>query len=220
MPYARTRPRTARSTADATCNEMSRIAWRILGAAVARRCACRLHLDAAGSQSRLQESGRRRARRVACGYRPRCCRPTRAPACTACRLQTARSSPSGSKSRTARTAPTTCCRRDSIRTSFPLPKRPKRLHRTSRRSRKPSSTDAFVELAFRNPVLPGATTSGFVLTNLDEGFKFVQIDLVTSGRARTFSILAIVPGFRSDYRASEVFRRDIYPPEKIRELHR
>ncbi len=73
----------------------------------------------------------------------------------------------------------------------------------------------FRQLAFSNPVLPGATTSGFVLTNLDEGFKFVQIDLVTSGRARTFSILAITPGFRSDYRASEVFSRDIYPPERI-----
>ena len=73
----------------------------------------------------------------------------------------------------------------------------------------------FRQLAFRNPVLPGVTTSGFVLTNLDEGFKFVQIDLVTGGRARTFSILALVPGFRSDYRVSEVFRRDIYPPEKI-----
>jgi hypothetical protein len=73
----------------------------------------------------------------------------------------------------------------------------------------------FRQLAFRNPVLPGVTTSGFVLTNLDEGFKFVQIDLVTGGRARTFSILAIVPGFRSDYRVREVFRRDIYPPEKI-----
>jgi LssY C-terminus len=73
----------------------------------------------------------------------------------------------------------------------------------------------FRQLAFRNPVLPGVSTSGFVLTNLDEGFKFVQIDLVTGGLARTFSILAIVPGLRSDYRASEVFRRDIYPPEKI-----
>ena len=73
----------------------------------------------------------------------------------------------------------------------------------------------FRQLAFRNPVLPGATTSGFVLANLDEGFKFVQIDLVTGGRARTFSILAIVPGFRPDYRVSEVFRRDIYPPEQI-----
>ena len=73
----------------------------------------------------------------------------------------------------------------------------------------------FRQLAFRNPVLPGVTTSGFVLTNLDEGIKFVQIDLVTGGRTRTFSILAIVPGLRSDYRVSEVFRRDIYPPEKI-----
>ena len=73
----------------------------------------------------------------------------------------------------------------------------------------------FRKLAFRNPVLPGATTSGFVLTNLDEGFKLVQIDLVSGGRARTFSILSIVPGFRSDYHVSEVFRRDIYPPEEV-----
>jgi hypothetical protein len=73
----------------------------------------------------------------------------------------------------------------------------------------------FRRLAFRNPALPGVKTSGFVLTNLDEGFKFVQIDLVTGRQARTFSILAIVPGLRSDYRLSEVFRRDIYPHEKI-----
>jgi hypothetical protein len=73
----------------------------------------------------------------------------------------------------------------------------------------------FRQFSFRNPVRPGVTTSGFVLTNLDQGIKFVQIDLVTSGRARTFSILAIVPGFRPDYHVSEVFRRDIYPPEKI-----
>jgi hypothetical protein len=73
----------------------------------------------------------------------------------------------------------------------------------------------FRQLAFRNPVLPGVTSSGFVLTNLDEGFKFVQIDLVTGGRARTFSILAIVPGFQSDYRVSEVFRRDIHTSENV-----
>jgi len=73
----------------------------------------------------------------------------------------------------------------------------------------------FRSLAFGNPIPPGSTTSGFVLTNLDEGVKFVQIDLVTGGRARTFSMLATVPGFRADYRASEVFRREIYPPEEI-----
>jgi hypothetical protein len=73
----------------------------------------------------------------------------------------------------------------------------------------------FRQLAFRNPVPPGATTSGFVLTNLDEGVKLVQVDLVASGRTRTFSILTVVPGFRADYHTSEVFRREIYPPAKI-----
>ena len=73
----------------------------------------------------------------------------------------------------------------------------------------------FRQLAFRNPVLPGAKAAGFVLTNLDEGFKFVQIDLVSSGRARTFAILATVPGFLADYGVSEVFRRDIHAPGQV-----
>ena len=69
----------------------------------------------------------------------------------------------------------------------------------------------FRALAFHNPVLPGTTASGFVLTNLDEGGKLVQIDLVASGRAKSFSILAIVPGFRADYHVSGVFRGEIRP---------
>ncbi|MBB3268667.1 hypothetical protein FHW79_006342 [Azospirillum sp. OGB3] len=73
----------------------------------------------------------------------------------------------------------------------------------------------FRQLAFRNPVLPGATISGFVLTNLDEGVKLVQLDLVGSRHVRTFSILTVVPGFRGDYKASEVFRREIYSPKQI-----
>jgi hypothetical protein len=73
----------------------------------------------------------------------------------------------------------------------------------------------FRQLAFRNPVLPGMTTSGFVLTNLDEGVKLVQLDLVASGSVRTFSILVVVPGFRADYKVSEVFQRTIYPSDRI-----
>ncbi|HZZ11496.1 MAG TPA: LssY C-terminal domain-containing protein, partial [Paraburkholderia sp.] len=73
----------------------------------------------------------------------------------------------------------------------------------------------FRALAFRNPVLPGQTVAGYVLTNLSEGAKLVQLDLVTSEQARTFSFLVIVPGFRADYHVSAVFRHDIYPPEKI-----
>ncbi|MFM0140848.1 hypothetical protein PQQ62_33250, partial [Caballeronia grimmiae] len=73
----------------------------------------------------------------------------------------------------------------------------------------------FSRLAFHNPVLPGQTISGFVLTNLREGAKLVQLDLVASGGAKTFSILMVVPGFHADYHVSAVFRREIYPPERI-----
>jgi len=75
----------------------------------------------------------------------------------------------------------------------------------------------FRDLAFRNPIPPGATGSGFVLTNLDEGVKMVQVDLVASGDLKTFSFLNPVPGFRADYHAREVFLREIYAPEEIEE---
>lgn len=69
--------------------------------------------------------------------------------------------------------------------------------------------------AFRNPIPPGETVSGFVLTNLDAAGKLVQLDLVANSRVTTFSILIPVPGFRADYKASEVFLREIYPRDRI-----
>jgi hypothetical protein len=71
----------------------------------------------------------------------------------------------------------------------------------------------FRALAFHNPVRPGETVSGFVLTNLNEGAKLVQIDLVARGRARTFSIFAAVPGFEADYKRTQVFQRAADPDE-------
>jgi hypothetical protein len=70
----------------------------------------------------------------------------------------------------------------------------------------------FNELAFRNPVPPGATVSGFVLTNLNEGVKLLQIDLFADWRSRSFSLLAPVPGLRTDYKESRVFDRDYVAP--------
>ena len=64
-------------------------------------------------------------------------------------------------------------------------------------------TEHFQQLAFQNPVPPGATVSGFVLTNLHEGVKMVEVDLVASGHLKTFSFLADVPGFRADYAGKE-----------------
>ena len=67
----------------------------------------------------------------------------------------------------------------------------------------------FSELAFRNPVPPGATVSGFVLSNLNEGAKLLQIDLFADRRSHSFSFLATVPGLRTDYLESKVFDRDL-----------
>jgi hypothetical protein len=70
----------------------------------------------------------------------------------------------------------------------------------------------FSELAFRNPVPPGGTVSGFVLTNLHEGVKLLQIDLFADRRSRSFSLLAPVPGLRTDYKETRVFDRDSVAP--------
>ena len=64
-------------------------------------------------------------------------------------------------------------------------------------------TQRFQQLAFQNPVLPGTTVSGFILTNLHEGVKMVEVDLVASGHLKTFSFLSEIPGFRADYGGKE-----------------
>ena len=66
----------------------------------------------------------------------------------------------------------------------------------------------FTELAFKNPVPPGERVSGFVLTNLHEGAKLLQIDLFADRRSHSFSFLATVPGLRTDYQESRVFQDD------------
>ena len=73
----------------------------------------------------------------------------------------------------------------------------------------------FGALAFRNPIPPGVTVSGFVLTHRDEGVKLVQVDLVASGTHKSFSFLASIPGFRADYRARKVFVRELYTEDEI-----
>lgn len=54
----------------------------------------------------------------------------------------------------------------------------------------------FHDLRFQNPIMPGSTASGFVLANLDEGVKFVQVDLVTGKDAKNFTFLTVDPTFK------------------------
>ena len=76
-------------------------------------------------------------------------------------------------------------------------------------------TEQFQQLAFKNPVPPGATVSGFILTNLHEGVKMVEVDLVASDHLKTFSFLADVPGFRADYAGKEFPEDTLYATDGI-----
>ena len=58
--------------------------------------------------------------------------------------------------------------------------------------------DKFQELQFQNPVPPGSTASGFVLVNLDEGFKAVDIDLISRKDVKSYSFIIAAPDFKAD----------------------
>ena len=60
--------------------------------------------------------------------------------------------------------------------------------------------EKFQELQFRNPVQPGSTKSGFVLVNLDEGFKAIDIDLISHESLKSFSFILEDPDFKGDYK--------------------
>ncbi len=57
--------------------------------------------------------------------------------------------------------------------------------------------ERFDSLQFRNPIMPGASVSGFLLTNLDEGFKAVDIDLIARGDFKSFTFAPRDPTFKS-----------------------
>lgn len=62
----------------------------------------------------------------------------------------------------------------------------------------------FRVLGFRNPIASGASVSGFIYANLDEGTKVVDIRLLrfnTSGFGKTkfFTLFLPVPGIKADY---------------------
>ena len=73
--------------------------------------------------------------------------------------------------------------------------------------------DHFRVLNFRNPVAPGTSVSGFVITNRDEGTKVVDIDLVGPTSVKFFTFFIPVPGIQADYH--EVDFDNLYPAEEI-----
>jgi hypothetical protein len=57
----------------------------------------------------------------------------------------------------------------------------------------------FKNMSFDNPIEDNTAVSGFVFTNLDEGEKVVQVDLIGPERAKFFTFFLEVPGMKADY---------------------
>lgn len=57
----------------------------------------------------------------------------------------------------------------------------------------------FDGLEFKNPVYPGKTASGFVLVNRDEGYKALDVDLISKDGLKSFTFIIPDPSFRGDF---------------------
>jgi hypothetical protein len=75
----------------------------------------------------------------------------------------------------------------------------------------------FRSMNFRNPILPNTAVSGFIFTNLDEGEKVVQVDLIASQQMKFFTFFLEIPGIRVDYRRVDF--NSLYSDEEIKELN-
>jgi hypothetical protein len=69
---------------------------------------------------------------------------------------------------------------------------------------------------FKNPILPNTAVSGYIFTNLDEGEKVVQIDLIASQQIKFFTFFVQIPGIRVDYQMVDF--DSLYSEEEIVEL--
>jgi hypothetical protein len=56
----------------------------------------------------------------------------------------------------------------------------------------------FQESEFKNPIEAGTTVSGYVFTNLEEGFKNVNVDLLGDDRLLNFALAVKIPGLNTD----------------------
>jgi hypothetical protein len=76
-----------------------------------------------------------------------------------------------------------------------------------------ADNEKFQNLQFKNPIRPGSTKAGFVLVNLDEGFKAVDIDLISHKQVKSFSFITADPEFKADHK--EVDFESLYAAEDL-----
>ena len=73
--------------------------------------------------------------------------------------------------------------------------------------------EKFKNLHFQNPIWPKSTRAGFVLVNLDEGYKAIDIDLLSRQTVKSYSFIIADPDFRADHK--EVNFDTLYASEDI-----
>ena len=71
----------------------------------------------------------------------------------------------------------------------------------------------FQSMDFQNPIRPLSTKSGFVLVNLDEGFKAIDIDLVSRREVKNYSFIIADPDFKADFKLVDF--QTLYTDEEI-----
>jgi LssY C-terminus len=57
----------------------------------------------------------------------------------------------------------------------------------------------FQSLQFRNPIQPGTTASGFLIVHRDEGYKAVDIDIISREKSTSFTYIVLDPTFKGDF---------------------
>ena len=57
----------------------------------------------------------------------------------------------------------------------------------------------FQEMEFSNPIAAGTTVSGYTFTNLDEGYKNINIDLLGDDLLLNFNFAVKIPGLNADF---------------------
>jgi len=90
------------------------------------------------------------------------------------------------------------------------------VHGGLSRSDQKKMENYFRSMSFRNPILPHTAVSGIIFTNLDEGEKVVQIDLIANKQIKFFTFFVQIPGIRIDYQIVDF--DSLYSKEEIVEL--
>ena len=91
------------------------------------------------------------------------------------------------------------------------------VHGGLSRSDQKEMENYFRSINFRNPILPNTAVSGFIFTNLDEGEKVVQVDLIASQQVKFFTFFVQIPGMRVDYQMVDF--DSLYSTEEIANLN-